>query len=54
MLYNVAFTTGRVTLTTTEEAEDTIDAHNKGLATILNELGLNLIPIRYYIQVEEV
>ena len=54
MLYNVSFITDRVTLTTTEEAYDTIDAHNKGLATILNELGLNLIPIRYNIQVEEV
>jgi hypothetical protein len=54
MLYNVAFITDRVTLSTTEEAEDSTDAHNRGLATILRELGLNLIPMRYNIHVEEV
>lgn len=53
MLYNVTFITDRVILTTTEDAEDSTDAHNRGLATILQELGLNLIPMRYQLEVEQ-
>lgn len=53
MLYNTQFITNRVILGVTVEAQDRDDAHTRGLDTIQQELGLNLIPIRYQIEVEE-
>ena len=51
--YNVQFVTEKVVLTTTVEADDESEAHDQGLATVLYELGLNLIPIRYQLETEE-
>lgn len=53
MLYNTQFVTDRVTLGVTVEALDKDDAHTKGLDAIQTELGLNLIPMRYQLEVEE-
>lgn len=53
MRYNVQFVTDQVVLTTTVEADDAGEAHTQGLATVMYELGLNLIPIRYQIETEE-
>ena len=53
MRYNVQFITDRTVITTTVEAEDEGDAHNQGLETVSYDLGLNLIPIPYQIEYEE-
>ena len=56
MLYNATYTTNRVVLITTIEAEDTTEAHDLGVEAIAEDLGINLITekIRYQIEVEEV
>lgn len=53
MRYNVQFVTDRVVLTTTVEADDEGEAHTQGLETIRYDLDLNLIPIAYQIEYEE-
>ena len=56
MLYNTSFVMDRVTLMATVEAEDESSAHDLGVETIAEELGINLISerVRYQIEVEEV
>jgi hypothetical protein len=54
MQYNVKFITDYVVLTTTVEADDEGEAHNQGLSMVQYELGLNLLPIPYQIEYEEV
>jgi hypothetical protein len=53
MQYNVRFITDYVVLTTTVEADDEGEAHTQGLSTVQYELGLNLIPIPYQVECEE-
>jgi len=53
-MFNVTFVTDRVSLITTVEAEDRGDAHTKALAEISEYLGLDLVPVRYQLEVEEV
>lgn len=54
MQYNVRFITDRTVITTTVEADDEGDAHNQGLATVMYDLELNLIPLPYQVEFEEV
>lgn len=53
MLYNTTFTTDAVSITTTVEADDEGDALSAGLARILDDIGLNLIPIRCQAEIEQ-
>tara|TARA_B110000503_G_scaffold105975_1_gene158206 strand:+ start:251 stop:427 length:177 start_codon:yes stop_codon:yes gene_type:complete len=54
MRYNTTFTTDSVSLITTVDAEDEGDALSAGLARVLDDLGLNLIPIRCQVDIEQV
>ena len=54
MRYNTTFITDRVLLLTTVEADDTSEAHTQGLETISYELGLDLRPIPYRVEYEEI
>ena len=54
MRYNTTFTTDSVSLITTVDAEDEGDALSAGLARVLYDLGLNLIPIRCQVDIEQV
>lgn len=56
MLFNASYITDRVVLITTVDAEDESDAHNLGVETIAEELGINLISdrVRYQIEIERV
>lgn len=54
MEYNVSFVTDTAVITTSVRAEDEGDAHDFALDVIREDLGLNLIPIRYQIEIEEI
>lgn len=53
MYYNVSFVTDSAVITTTVEARDYSEAHDNGLQVIREDLGLNLIEVRYQIEIEE-
>jgi hypothetical protein len=53
-LFNVTFVLETFTINTTVEAQDRNHAHSLGLELIATETGLNLIPIRYQIEIEEI
>jgi hypothetical protein len=52
--FNVSFVTDRVIVSTTVEANDDTDAHNKALEEVRDYLGLDLVPVRYQIEVEQI
>ena len=52
--FNVSFITDRVIVSTTIEAGDDTEAHDKALEEVRDYLGLDLIPVRYQIEVERV
>jgi hypothetical protein len=52
--FNVSFVTDRVIVSTTVEANDDTDAHNKALEEVRYYLGLDLVPVRYQIEVEQI
>ena len=52
--FNVSFVTDRVIVSTTVEANDDTDAHNKALEGVRYYLGLDLVPVRYQIEVEQI
>jgi hypothetical protein len=52
--FNVSFITDRVIVSTTVEADDDTEAHDKALEEVRGYLGLDLIPVRYQIEVERV
>ena len=53
MLYNTTYTTNRVTLTTTVEAQTDTEAYIIGLDTIYKELGLDLSSTKHGYEIEE-
>ena len=53
MRYNVKFITDRTVITTTVEADDEGEAHNQALETVGYDLDLNLVPVSYQIEYEE-
>lgn len=53
MLYNTTYTTNRVVLITTVDAQTDTEAYIVGLDTIYKELGLDLTPIRHQYEIEE-
>jgi hypothetical protein len=52
--FNVSFITDRVIVSSTVEAENKTDAHDKALEEVRDYLGLDLVPVRYQIEVERV
>jgi hypothetical protein len=52
--FNVSFITDRVIVSTTVEAGNDTDAHDKALEEVRYYLGLDLVPVRYQIEVEQV
>jgi hypothetical protein len=52
--FNVSFVTDRVIVSTTVEANDDTDAHDKALEEVRYYLGLDLVPVRYQIEVEQI
>lgn len=52
--YNVSFITDRTVITTTVEADDEGEAHSQGLETVKYDTGLNLVPLPYQIEYEEI
>ena len=53
MRYKVRFITDRIVITTTVEADDEGEAHNQALETVRYDLDLNLVPVSYQIEYEE-
>ena len=53
MIYNVRFITDRTVITTTVKADDEGEAHSQALETVRYDLDLNLVPLPYRIEYEE-
>lgn len=51
--FNVSFITDRVIVSTTVEADSDTEAHDKALEEVRSYLGLDLVPVRYQVEIEQ-